>query len=118
MTINIGTDFTAVPTVTRTSEPNPFADLATILADNRDKAIPVTVDLTAGTSAEAEEARAKELAKVKRHLSLAGDAANVTLRSTVVGGGSAKQPQAVFTVWAVDKIVRKPKAQGDTPSAE
>jgi len=102
MTIN----FTEVPipVVTRTSEPNPFLDLAASRNANRGMAAEFTIALK-GT----EKDDTETVAKAKRHLSLAGKAAGCTLRSTVTVSGTGAKTVATFRVWATDRIVKTRK---------
>lgn len=102
MTIN----FTevAIPAVTRTSEPNPFTALAESRKANTGKAAQFHIELTGNADDDA-----KTIAKAKRHLSLAGKAADVTLRSIVETSGSGAKTKATFTVWAVARITKARK---------
>lgn len=90
----------AIPTVTRTSEPNPFGALVAALAANRETAKTFTVPLS-GKMAKGTETDGA-IGKVKRQLSDAGKAAGITVRSTYeVSPGKGKEAGHVtFLAWA------------------
>jgi hypothetical protein len=101
---------TAIPTVTRTSEPNPFSALAAALLADRTKAVsfslPLTGENSKGTTTD------KAIGKAKRQMSEAGAAAGITIRSTyVVTPGKGKDAGSVtFTAWAKDGArIAKPR---------
>lgn len=106
-------EFAAVarPTVTRTSEPNPFNDLAAALAGDRDATLGFTIALPADADAKA------LIGKVKRQIAQAAAPHGITVRAvpTVTAGAKGKPGSIAFSVWAVDKIKRGVRA---TPAAK
>lgn len=103
------------PTVTRQAKPNPFTELAGMLSRDRS----ITKAFTLALPAKAEDAD-NVIAEAKRQLSRAGNAVNVSLRSTVERAGSGNKATATFKVWAVDRIVKgtrkSAKANTGTPA--
>jgi hypothetical protein len=104
----------AIPTVTRTSEPNPFGPLATALAADRKAALSFTLPLSGkpskGTTVDA------VIGKAKRQISEAGATAGITIRSTYAltapGKGKDDKGTVTFTAWAKegDRIAKPRKA--------
>lgn len=104
-----------VPTVTRTSEPNPFMPLAEVLAGNvrfvaNGEAEPTAKKFEIPLPTDSAEAQDATIAKVKRQLSLAGREVGITIRSTVETGGSKAKPVAIFTAWGTPAVKRPRKS--------
>lgn len=95
---NIATDDAAVPEQTRASKPNPFGEVVAALADTM-------TDEGRSASAKTVTVPADAVPKVKRYLSLAGQANGVSVRSIVDEDGK----NARVTFWAVTRIVRERK---------
>lgn len=102
------------PATTRAAKPNPFTDLAAILAGNLEATKRFTVSLPAD---DAERKTAFDA--VKRQIQTAGRGAGVTIRVVAEHGGSKAAPTATLTVWAVPQITKGSKGDdaGEPSSA-